>query len=72
MDSTAFRYICFSPSQIHFTCHISSLAHRGMTVADFRPEHDSMGYLGHYAGIFGHLSTYVYLDRAYLDPDAEV
>jgi len=43
-----------------------------MTVADFRPEHDSMGYLGHYAGIFGHLSTYVYLDRAYLDPDAEV
>ena len=37
-----------------------------------RPEHDSMGYLGHYAGIFGHLSTYVYRDRVYLDPNAEV
>ena len=60
------------PIQIHFPCHISSLAHRGSTVADFRPTHDSMGHPGHYAGLFGHVTALVYPNTVYLDPNAEV
>ena len=60
------------PIQIHFPCHISSLAHRGNTVADFRPAHDSIENPGHYAGLFGHVTALVYPDRVYLDPSAEV
>lgn len=60
------------PIQIHFPCHISSLAHRGSTVADFRPTPNSMENPGHYAGLFGHVTALVYPDRVYLDPNAEV